>query len=118
MKGHAVQRIGWILAVLLALGWLACEIPLQNASSDDQPKVPTSWRRTVDGWENSSQWNFSSMSQRKVFHPFYFGMIQCAAVAWIAISSCLLKFLARPNPNRLPHDENNASLLENNPNTT
>jgi hypothetical protein len=118
MKGYAVQRIGWILAVLLALGWLASEIPLQNASSNDQSRVQTCWRRTVDGWENASQWTFYPISQRRVFHPVYFGMIQCAAVAWITISSCLIKFIARPKPNRLPHDKKNATLLESNPNST
>ena len=39
LKGNAVQRIGWILAVLLAIGWVASEIPLQKASSNDRPSV-------------------------------------------------------------------------------
>ncbi len=85
LKGNAVQRIGWILAVLLSLGWVASEIPLQNASSNDRPRVETAWRRTVDGWENASQWSFYSFTSRPALHPFYLGMMQCAAVAWIVL---------------------------------
>jgi hypothetical protein len=80
-----VQRIGWILAILLGFGWLASEIPLQNAASNDRPVVQTCWRRTVDGWENAAQWSFYSFSRQPAFHPFYVGLIQCTAAACIAI---------------------------------
>jgi hypothetical protein len=117
VKGDAVQRIGWILAILLAFGWLASEIPLQNASSDDQSSVQTCWRRTVDGWENTSQWTFYYNTHRPALHPFYFGLMQCAAVAWIAISSYLIKLVVGSDADHLPHDAKKASLLDNNPNT-
>jgi len=114
-----VQRIGWILAILLALGWLASEIPLQDASSNDQPMVRTCWRRTVDGWENSSQWSFCQISHRPSFHPFYLGMMQCTAVACIVLACNLAKFISRPNLNALPYnDDKNVSLLQGNSNTT
>jgi hypothetical protein len=113
LKGDAVQRIGWILAVLLALGWVASEIPLQNASSNDQPRVETSWRRTVDGWENSSQWTFYAFTPRPALHPFYFGMMQCTAVAWIVFFCYLAKNIFVPDSNRLPRDSSKASSLKN-----
>ena len=101
MKGNAVQRIGWILAVLLTLGWVASEIPVQNASSDDEPRVETAWRRTVDGWENASQWSFYSLTSRPALHPFCLGMMQCAAVAWIVFTCYLVKFVSRADTDRL-----------------
>jgi hypothetical protein len=118
VKGNAVQRIGWILAILLALGWLASEIPLQNAASNDQSRVQTSWRRTVDGWEDASQWTFYSIARRPAFHPFYLGMMQCVAVAWIVLSCYLGKNILMPNLNRLPHNKKKASLLETKPKST
>jgi hypothetical protein len=104
LKGNAVQRIGWILAVLLTLGWVASEIPVQNASSNDRPRVETTWRRTVDGWENASQWSFYSFTSRPALHPFCLGMMQCAAVAWIVFSCYLVKFISRADSNRLPRN--------------
>jgi hypothetical protein len=117
VKGDVLQRIGWILAVMLAFGWLASEIPLQNASSDDESRVQTSWRRTVDGWENASQWTFYYNTHQPVFHPLYFGLMQCAAVAWIAISSYLIKLVVGSNANQFPHETKNTSLIDSNPNT-
>jgi len=101
-----VQRIGWILAVLLSLGWVASEIPLQNASSNDRPRIETAWRRTVDGWENASQWSIYSFTSRPALHPFYLGMMQCAAVAWIMLSCYLVKFISRADSNCLPRNNN------------
>jgi len=99
-----VQRIGWILAVLLTLVWVASEIPVQDASSNDWPKVETAWRRTVDGWENASQWNFCTFTSRPALHPFCLGMMQCASVAWIVFSCYLVKFISRADSNRLPRN--------------
>jgi len=104
LKGHAVQRIGWILAVLLTLGWVASEIPVQNASSNGRPKIETAWRRTVDGWENASQWNLYSFDSRPALHPLCIGMMQCAAVAWIVFSCYLVKSISRADSNRLPRN--------------
>jgi hypothetical protein len=104
-KDNAVQRIGWILAILLTLGWVASEIPLQNAASNDRPTVETSWRRTVDGWENTSQWNFYSYTSRPALHPFYLSMMQCAAAAWIVFSCYLVKFVSRTDSNCLPRSD-------------
>jgi hypothetical protein len=104
-KGHIVQRIGWILAVLMAIGWLASEIPLNNASSDDQPRVQTCWRRTIDGWENSSQWYFCLITRKPAFHPFYFSTILCASAAWIAVCSYLIKSDDTNDPEHRPEDD-------------
>jgi hypothetical protein len=96
-----VQRIGWILAVIFALGWLASEIPVQNAVSNDQPKVQTCWRRTIDGWENSSQWSFYAFTSRPTFHPIYLSAVLCIAVAWIVLVGYLTKSPANNNQNSI-----------------
>jgi hypothetical protein len=104
-KGFEVQRIGWILAIILALCWLASEIPLPTASSSDQPRVQTCWRRTADGWENASQWGFYTITHKPTFHPFYVSIIQCTAVVWIAASCCLFKHVSKPTSKNLQHSE-------------
>jgi len=78
-----VQRIGWILAVLLAIGWLASEFPVQNACSNVRPNTQTCWRRTVDGWENSSQWCFYYQTREPAFHPIYVIVIQSLVVCLV-----------------------------------
>jgi hypothetical protein len=87
-KGCAVQRIGWIIVLLVLICWWATELPVENAAIDDQPKVQSCWRRTVNGWENISQWNFGVTSGRPALHPFYMSMILCTAAAGLAVCSC------------------------------
>ncbi|MGA2796254.1 MAG: hypothetical protein ABSE63_01615 [Thermoguttaceae bacterium] len=99
-----MQRIGWIVAVLLTLGWVASEFPVQNACSNDRPRVETAWRRTVDGWEDASQWSFYSFTSRPVLHPFCLSVMQCAIVAWIVFSCYLVKFISGADSNRLPRN--------------
>ncbi len=86
-----MQRIGWILAVLISLGWLASEIPLQSASTTDQMKVQTCWRRTVSGWENASQWSFEDTTPRPDFHPVLLVLMQCTFVALVVFSNLFTK---------------------------
>jgi hypothetical protein len=108
-EGQSVQRIGWILAVLLAMGWMASEIPVQNASSTDRPRADTDWRRTVDGWEKAGQWIYYSFTPRPALHPFYFGMMQCAVAAWIGVFCCFAKSVLASDSSRLPENKNKAS---------
>jgi hypothetical protein len=82
-----VQRIGWILAILLVAGWLASEIPLNKAASQEGSIVQTCWRRTVNGWENSSQWDFFKVTHRPEVHPLFLSLFQCTAATAIAAFS-------------------------------
>ena len=44
-----MKALGWVLAVLLAVGWLASE---WTAADSPQPvAMETPWRRTANGWE-------------------------------------------------------------------
>ena len=48
-----MQRIGWIVALLIAAGWVASEIPANP--SDGHNAVASAWRRTSEGWQQHSQ---------------------------------------------------------------
>lgn len=108
-----MQRIGWIIAVLIALGWLAYDFPLENAISDDLPKVQTCWRRTADGWENANQWTLFTTTPMTL-HPVYFAMMQFTGVSWIGLFCYLVKFDSKQNARQVAADEIDASLLESN----
>ncbi|HEY4761335.1 MAG TPA: hypothetical protein VIH42_12200 [Thermoguttaceae bacterium] len=84
-----MQRIGWILAVMIAVAWLVSEIPSQSTSLTDQAMVQTSWRRTIDGWENCSQWFLTDTTRRPDFHPLLLVSLQCTAVTFVAFFSYL-----------------------------
>jgi hypothetical protein len=47
----AVRWVGWILVVLLAVAWLAVELPPLVASKP--PNDQGLWRRTRNGWERA-----------------------------------------------------------------
>lgn len=85
LKGIAVQRIGWIIAVIIVLVWWGTEVQIPNASSNDQSVVQTCWRRTVDGWENANRWHADPIPPKTFFHPVYFGLIQCSLAMWIGV---------------------------------
>ena len=48
-----MQRIGWIVALLIAAGWIASEIPA--GYSDGNAGAASTWRRTVQGWQHRNQ---------------------------------------------------------------
>lgn len=62
-----MQRIGWILLLLLALGWLASEVPCQGPAPSAEPA--TVWRRTRDGWEHKDRVLVAGPPFRPALHP-------------------------------------------------
>ncbi len=46
-----MRWIGWILAALLMVGWVAAELP--PVVSPAESMNPDVWRRTRDGWEQA-----------------------------------------------------------------
>ena len=64
-----MQKIGWILAVLCAVCWVASDINLPG----EAPAVPSQnelvWRRTADGWENVNDWTFAVEKSPPILHP-------------------------------------------------
>ena len=67
-----MQRIVGVLLVLLAVGWLASQMP---APPDTKQPRTVSWRRTSDGWERA-HWLYGDRSHRPpVLHPALVGMV-------------------------------------------
>lgn len=48
---NPLRWIGWILAAILMVGWVAAELPPMVAPT--QFSVPDPWRRTSNGWERA-----------------------------------------------------------------
>jgi len=62
-----LRWIGWILTVLLVLGWAASELPVAESSAP--PPCQWAWRRTSDGWEQESAVVVRPIAQRPILHP-------------------------------------------------
>lgn len=62
-----VRRIVGLVLMLLALGWLASELPSRLA--DNAPNITTSWRRTRDGWQRLSTLATSRPTSPPQLHP-------------------------------------------------
>lgn len=63
-----MRRIGWFLVLLVAIGWLACEIQLPGTSPAAGARLD-SWRRTRDGWERATWLTSQITSRRPALHP-------------------------------------------------
>lgn len=81
-----MRLIGWLLLILLGLGWLASEVPLAGPQPDGRPE--SVWRRTRDGWEKISWWTPRTRTPRTVLHPMVVGLLEMflALAALIAFS--------------------------------
>ena len=77
-------KIGWILLVVVALCWLACEIPLENESSGGPLPKQICWRHTANGWEDARLWHSEVPLRRTEIHPLLVVLLQAAAVAAVA----------------------------------
>ena len=58
--------VRWIVGILLAvaiIGWFACRFETPTTDTRN-PRVPTQWRRTADGWEKVSALSTATPEQR------------------------------------------------------
>ena len=72
-----MRTIGWLAAVLFAVGWLASEIP---AGSATQPRTP--WRRTRDGWQYASWLAPAQPAGPNALHPGLLALVQASFSLW------------------------------------
>jgi len=70
-----MRRIGWFLALLVAIGWLACEIRLPGTPTASGVRLD-SWRRTRDGWEKATWLTSQIPSRRPALHPGVVGLLE------------------------------------------
>ncbi len=87
-----MRLIGWILLILVGLGWLAAEVPLPGPRTLSAPgpndSLLSDWRRTDAGWERSAVWATEPKGCRPAVHPVVLGLLQLllASAALIAFS--------------------------------
>jgi hypothetical protein len=70
-----VQKIGWILAILLGVSWLATEMPVPCDEQNAPAQEETLWRRTAQGWEKIDNWTFAIEKSPPALHPGVFGLL-------------------------------------------
>lgn len=69
-----MRSIGWILTVLMVLGWAASEVPFTDKAAP--PPCQWAWRRTVDGWEQESAVLPRHVAPSPALHPMVVGTLQ------------------------------------------
>ena len=69
-----MRLIGWLLLILVGLGWLASEVPL--AETRPERPLKADWRRTAQGWERPSTWPAQTKIRRPAVHPVVVGLLQ------------------------------------------
>lgn len=68
-----VRLAGWLLFVLVILGWALSEIPVARTPANE-PSAPT-WRRTSDGWQRQNAWTVPPPRSPRL-HPTILGTLQ------------------------------------------
>ena len=95
-----MRWIGWIVTLLMTVGWAAAEMPV-----DERPRAGlanTDWRRTCDGWERPTWFDASIPTHQPTLHPGVVGMLQLlvsllALVAFPAFRSSRGRRAASPS---------------------
>jgi len=78
-----VRLIVWLVLILMALGWLASELPL--TATQNQSSVEAGWRRTRDGWEIPT-WNVNGGFRRVSLHPAVVGLFEISLALAVLIA--------------------------------
>jgi hypothetical protein len=81
-----VQRIAWILLVLITLGWVGTELPGPMPAGSAPPA--TVWRRTRAGWEHQDRVLPPAPPHRPSLHPVLIATFEVllTATAMLAVS--------------------------------
>ncbi len=104
-----MHRIGWLVVILMILGWSASQIP--SAAGHSQTTIDSGWRRAAGGWEHRNWWPMPKATRGVPLHPGLIGLLEMflAAGALVAFSSRkkeewqgLPPHTRRPGPPRIP----------------
>jgi len=81
--------VGFFL-LLVAVGWLACEIRLPETTAATGASLD-SWRRTRDGWEHASWLTAQTRSPAPALHPAVVGLLELflSLAALVAFPGCI-----------------------------
>lgn len=85
-----MRWIGWIMTLLMTVGWAAAEIPV--AEPPRAGLAYNDWRHTRDGWQRPTWLDASIPARQPTLHPGVLGMLQLlvsltALVAFPAFTS-------------------------------
>lgn len=69
-----VRWIGWIIMLLMTVGWAAAELPLAEPSCAGL--AATDWRYTSEGWQRPTWLDASIPTRRPALHPGVIGALQ------------------------------------------
>jgi hypothetical protein len=69
-----MQRIVWLLLLLLTLGWFTSELPSGTAGSE--PSAANTWRRTRDGWQRRCTLVICHPAPPPQLHPAVFAAFE------------------------------------------
>ncbi len=81
-----MQKIGWIMAILCGLSWWASEMPLPGDASPPPAQTENVWRRTVNGWEKTSEWILPPDKSPPAFHPGILGLLMILIPTTVGIA--------------------------------
>ena len=81
-------RIGGLLLLLVAAGWLASELPQEGSASSDG--LAADWRRTAQGWERLPMAASDTTIRRPSLHPLAAASIELF-LALGAVAACSAK---------------------------
>ena len=70
-----MRRIGWLLLIVLAAGWLAGNLPLPRITAGAH-RESDGWRRTRSGWEQRSWATPEAPIRRPALHPGVVGLLE------------------------------------------
>ena len=74
LRRHVLKWIGWWLIVLIAVGWMTCEIELPLSSQ--RQRDTEQWRRGNRGWEDTSAWFTPGPKREPLVDPLFFGALE------------------------------------------
>jgi hypothetical protein len=75
-----VRTVGWLVAILLAVGWLVSELPAVSSGQPDGQRTP--WRRTRDGWRYAYWLGTPGAVEPAQFHPGLLALFEVSFSVW------------------------------------
>ena len=90
-----MRWIGWLLLLLVAVGWLAAEVPLSG--TPPATGLQTDWRRTRDGWQRMNWLSEEVPLRRPALHPGLVALfvLLLSVTALVAFSTSTARFRRR-----------------------
>ena len=70
-----MRRFVWVLLLLMAAGWVACQMPFSDTAARSERRLDC-WRRTRDGWEIANWVMPEPPTRCPALHPGVVGLLE------------------------------------------